>query len=77
MNESKPGVTAKHGCQFGRLLVVSGVILGREKTQLNVRCVIRWHFDNQRLAFLADGVPGNDAKTLNAGCTIGSLDIAE
>ena len=77
MNESKPGVTAKHGCQFGRLLVISGVVLGREKTQMNVRCVIRRHFDNQRRAFLTDGVPGYDAKTLNTCCAIGSLDIAE
>ena len=77
MDERKPGVTAEHGCQFGSLLVVSGVVLGREKMQLNIRCAVCWHFDNQRRAFLADSVPGNDAKTLDACSAIGSLDIAE
>ena len=77
MNESKPGVTAKHGCQFGRLLVVSDVVLGREKPQLNIRCVIRRHFDNQRRAILTDSVPGNEAKTLDTCSSIGSLDVAK
>ena len=77
VNESKPGVTAKHGCQFRRLLVVPGIVLGREKTQLNIRCIIYWHLDDQRRAFLTDSVPQNEAKTLNACRTIASLDVTK